>query len=105
MKVLIVHEVIPEQTQVCVYEMSEELYKKLSLAHGYAVNNEENPRKDAEEAVLAIGNGFCTDPEYSDCCESELGRELFMKLKDVNGTDEIRDLTGVERMIHCAFML
>lgn len=105
MKVLIIHEVIPEQTNVAIHEMSEELYERLKVAHSYTVNNEEFPREDAEIATLAIGNGFCTNPEYADCCHSDLDKELFMKLKDINGTDESRDLSGVERMIHCGFML
>ena len=41
MKVLVIHEVIPEETNVAIVEMSDELYEQLKQAHGYTVNNED----------------------------------------------------------------
>lgn len=105
MKVLVIHEVIPEETNVAIVEMSDELYEQLKPAHGYTVNNEEVIKPESEVAVLAIDNAFCKNPEYYGCCESELGKSVFMKFSDINGTDESRDLSGVEAMIHCSFML
>ena len=105
MKVLVINEIIPEQTYVAIVDMTNELYDKLKCCHGYTVNNETVIRDDAEQAVLAIGNGFCTKAENIKYCETELDRELFMTFKDIAGTDEARDISGVEKMIHCSFLL
>lgn len=105
MKVLVINEIIPEETNIAIADMAQELYDKLKCCHGYTVNNEPVIREDAEQAVLAIGYAFSKKPEDIKYCETDLDRELFMTFKDIAGTDEARDLSGVEKMIHCSFLL
>ena len=105
MKVLVINEIIPEETNIAIVEMTQELYDKLKCCHGYTVNNEPVIREDAEQAVLAIGYAFSKKPEDIKYCETDLDRELFMTFNDISGTDEARDLLGVEKMIHCSFLL
>jgi len=105
MKVLVINEMIPEETNIAIVDMTQELYDKLKCCHGYTVNNEPVIREDAEKAVLAIGYAFDTNPDHLAFCETELDRGLFMTFKDIAGTDEARDLSGVEKMIHCSFLL
>lgn len=105
MKVLVINEIIPEETNIAIVDMTQELYDKLKCCHGYTVNNEPVIREGAERAVLAIGYAFSKSPENIEYCETDLDKELFMKFKDIAGTDEVRDLSGVEKMIHCSFLL
>jgi UPF0288 family protein (methanogenesis marker protein 3) len=106
MKVLVINEIIPEETNIAIVDMTQELYDKLKCCHGYTVNNKHVIRRyDAEQAVLAIGHAFSKKKENIKYCETELDRELFMTFKDIAGTDEARDLSGVEKMIHCSFLL
>ena len=105
MKVLVINEIIPEETNIAIVDMTQELYDKLKCCHGYTVNNEPVIREAAEQAVLAIGYAFSKKPENIEYCETDLDKELFMAFKDIAGTDEARDLSGVEKMIHCSFLL
>ena len=105
MKVLVIYEAVPEQTYVAKVEMCSDMYDKLKVAHGYTVNNEKEINKSAEEAVNAIGYAFCTREDSVEWCETDLDRELFMTMKDISMTDESRDLSGIEAMIHCAFLM
>ena len=105
MKVLVINEIIPEETNIAIADMTQELYDKLKCCHGYTVNNEPEIREDAEKAVLAIGYAFSKKPEHIEYCETDLDRELFMTFNDIAGTDEARDMRGVEKMIHCSFLM
>ena len=105
MKVLVINEIIPEETNIAIVDMTQEMYDKLKCCHGYTVNNEPVIRDDAELAVLAIGYAFSKKPENIEYCETDLDRDLFMTFKDIAGTDEARDLSGVEKIIHCSFLL
>ena len=66
MKVLVINEIIPEETNIAIVDMTQELYDKLKCCHGYTVNNEPVIREDAEQAVLAIGYAFSKKPENID---------------------------------------
>ena len=105
MKVLVIYEAVPEQTYVAKVEMTSDVYDKLKGAHGYTIGADSEPSDEAEEAVNAIGYAFSTDANHLQYCETDLDRELFMTMKDISMTEDSRDLSGIEAMIHCAILM
>lgn len=105
MKVLVIYEAVPEQTYVAKVEMCSDMYNRLKVCHGYMVNNTEVINEAAEEAVIAISYAFSTNPKHIEWCETELDKELFMTMKDIAMSEDSRDISGVDAMIHCALLM
>lgn len=105
MKVLVIYEAVPEQTYVAKVEMCRDMYDKLKVAHGYTIGCEGTQNESAEEAVIAISWAFCNNKEHEKLCETELDKELFMTMKDISMTEECRDISGIDAMIHCALLM
>lgn len=105
MKVLVIYEAVPEQTYVAKVEMCSDMYDKLKVAHGYTVNSTKMFDEHKSEIVNAISYGFSTDRSHLEWCENDLERELFGTMKDISMSEGSRDLSGIEAMIHCAFLM
>ncbi|MGL5162367.1 MAG: hypothetical protein ACRC8E_08875 [Plesiomonas shigelloides] len=105
MKVLVIYEAVPEQTYVAKVEMCSDIYDKLKAAHGYTVNSVEMFDENKSMLVNAIAYGFSTDKSHLQWCENDLERDLFGTMKDISMTEDARDLSGIEAMIHCAILM
>ena len=100
MKVLVIYDLVPEETKRAIVEMTEEEYKYFSQAHGFYVNSDEEEIKT--EIVLVIDNALASNPEHIEYCDTDKQREYFGKwTSDLDNTD----LTGVDKLIHCGFIL
>lgn len=99
MKILIISEVVPEQTNVAVVEMNLEQYTALSIANGITVNVVDCSDEQVN-AVMAIHAGFHGEKKY---CESPLKEDWCGKFVDVKG--EFSDINGVDKIIHTSFLL
>ncbi|MGL4752791.1 MAG: hypothetical protein ACRCXB_10330 [Aeromonadaceae bacterium] len=105
MKVLVIYEAVPEQTYMAKVEMTSDMYDRLKVCHGYMVNNTDVINEAAEEAVTAISYAFSTEQKHIEWCETELDKELFMTMKDIAMTDDARDISGIDALIHCALLM
>ena len=78
MKVLVIYDILPEDTLVSVVEMSESEYIFFKKAHTVIVNVTDWN----DEGIFpsnVISNAFSTDPEDIEFCESDKEIEYFMK--------------------------
>lgn len=105
MKVLVIYEAVPEQTYVAKVEMCSDMYEKLKVAHGYTANHTGMFDRHKSEIVNAISYGFSTEQSHLQWCENDLERDLFGTMKDISMSEESRDLSGIEAMIHCAILM
>ena len=105
MKVLVIYEAVPEQTYVAKVEMTSNMYEQLKIAHGYTVNHTNMFDERKSEVVNAIAYGFSTDKSHLQWCENDLERDLFGTMKDISMTEDCRDLSCIDAMIHCAFLM
>lgn len=97
MKVLVVYEMIPEETVMSIVEMTSEEYEFFKCANGFvlnAVGDDENPM--AYEANMVIQNALSDNPEYVKYCETDKQREYYGKWK---ASDNIEDISDIDRMI------
>jgi hypothetical protein len=101
MKVLVIYDMIPEETRRGVVDMTEEEYDFFSKAHEYYINVNDDGGVE-EEAVGVIGNAFSTNPKSFEYCSTDKEREYFGKWKsDLTLTD----ISEADKMICCGFVL
>jgi len=100
MKVLVILELVPEETHRAIVDMTEEEYEYFSKAHNVYVNVSDD--EEGVEAVLVVGNAFSTKPEYIEYCDNDKQREYFGKwTSDL----DLTDITEVEKLICCGYIL
>ena len=103
MKVLVIYEMIPEETVVSIVEMTEEEYKFFKCANGFVLNaigDDEDPI--AYEANMVMKNALSNNPEYIKYCDTDKQREYYGKWKP---SDNIEDISDVDRMIKTGIYL
>lgn len=102
MRVLIIHDLIPEETILADVEMTEEEYKYFSQAHGFIINVGDDETKS--DVVNVIGNALDENPDHIKFCVSGKERKYFGKWKRTDIKD-IEDITGFDKFIKCGFYL
>lgn len=103
MKVLIIYDLIPEETIKAIVEMTEDEYTMFSVANNTIVNSFDISGEQHQINML-ISSALCNEPEDLQYEETGLGKEYFGKWSD-NRNENIIDLTGVDRLIHAGFYL
>ena len=98
MNVLIVFEVIPEETIIAKVEMSNDEYELFSNAHNYTINASKYDEKKSD-AVNLISNALCNEKDNVKYCNTDMERKYFGCFSK-NITDG-QDICGCERLIHC----
>lgn len=100
MKVLVIYDVIPEEQRRAIVDMTEEEYELFSKVHNYVVNVDmyNDMKGDIVDAI-----SFATTTNFKeDWLTTELAKEYAGKwVNDLNNTD----LTGVDKLICCGFLL
>ena len=103
-KVLVVYELIPEDTIISVVDMAEEEYEFFSKAHNCYINVGDFDDPQMEEANLVISNALDSEQDHKQYCTSDKQREYFGKWKRLDPKKDT-DIAGVEKLIHCGFYL
>jgi hypothetical protein len=93
MKVLVIFDVIPEETQQAVVEMTESEYKFFSKAHGHIMGATDDTVTIA--AATVISYAFLTDVEDCDSCETDKEREYCGAWKSEKSTGDISDVDKI----------
>lgn len=103
MKVLVIYDTLPEDNKKAIVEMTEVQYANLRIAQGSFINAGEYS-EEVTAANLAISNAFVEEGDASGYCETALDFDFFRKFTPYV-LEDIEDLTGVDKMIHCGFCL
>ena len=101
MNVLVIYELIPEETLVSVVEMTENEYIFFKKAHNVIVNVTDW----ADEGVIpsnVMSNAFSDNPSDVKHCETDKEKEYFGKWKNTPG---ISDISGVTKLIHTGIVM
>lgn len=103
MKVLVIYEMIPEETIMSIVEMTAEEYEYFKCANGFIINaNIEDEHPLAEEANMVMQNALSDNPEYVKYCETDKQREYFGKWSH---SYNVEDISDVDRLIKTGFYL
>lgn len=104
MKTLIIYELVPEQTIMAIVDLTNEEYELFSKAHDHYINFTEMDG-DTHSAVDAINCALCKPANLERDKEDidQLGLEYYGKWHSF--ITDTQNLEGVERLIHCGFIL
>ena len=100
MNVLVIYEIIPEQTLKTIVEMTKTEYAYFKQAHNVFVNISDN--KKGEKVSLVIHEAFCDNPEYKRKNMTIKEKKYFGKWKDYK---KLVNIKSAEKLIHTGFML
>ena len=100
MKVLVIYEIVSEETLKAIVEMTNDEYLYFKKAHNVFVNVSDC--KESEKVSLVISEAFCDNPEYKKDCETEIQKKYFGLWKN---DKELTDIKSAEKLIHSGFML
>lgn len=101
MKVLVIYELIPEETKKAIVEMTENEWDFFKNAQNHVVNINDAGGK-GEDATLVINQAFSNNPEHKKYCEGEKQLEYFGKWCNI---PEIEDIQDVDKFLWCGFYL
>jgi hypothetical protein len=101
MKVLIVYDLIPEDTKQTIVEMSTEEYDYFSKVNNYIVNVSEY-NAELSDIMDVIDWAFCQNDSYMEELTRDIERKYFGSFTDI---EVIEDISDVDRFIHCGFYL
>lgn len=98
MKVLIIFDLIPEETKRAIVEMTDIEYEYFKPAHNFIVNSDAG---DGYDQTMVVNWAFADKGDTCDC-DTDKEREYRGKWKD---TLDVTDLSDVTHLIHCGFYL
>ncbi len=106
MKVLVIYDIIPEETIKTVVEMTWEEYDYFKAANNYIINATEYD-ENRSDVVNVISNALCDNPDHLKYVDTQKQKDYFGKWASGRETVEnpITDLQDVERLIFCGFFL
>lgn len=99
-KVLMVYDILPEETKRTIVEMTDDEYNYFKKANNVIVNI--NDDDESAAVCRVIENAFCDNQEYSKYCETDKEVEYFGKWKNLGAIEDIED---VSKLITCGFYL
>jgi len=100
MKVLVIYDLVPEETKVALVDMSEKEYEYFKKAHTVYINASDNEEGCVVSNV--ISNAFCEDPTYKKYCETDEDRLYFGKWKN---NEWLSDISKADKLIRSGFIL
>ena len=103
MKVLVIYQMIPDETKTAIVEMSEQDYAYFKKAHNVYVNATDGD-EEAENVVLEIESAFQnTGATVTEDTVTQIGRKHFNTW--VNVSQPIADIEDFDKLIFCGFYL
>ena len=94
MKVLVIYEIVSEETLKAIVEMTNDEYMYFKKAHNVFVNVSDC--KESEKVSLVISEAFCDNPEYKKYCETEIQKKYFGLWKN---DKELTDIKSAEKTL------
>lgn len=106
LKVLVIYEILPEETIKAVIEMTTDEYDYFRDANNYIINATDYD-ENRSDVVTVISNALCDNPDYLKYADTQEQKDYFGKWVSGRETVEkpITDLKDVERLIFCGFYL
>ena len=102
MKVLVIYQMIPDETKTAIVEMSEQDYAYFKKAHNVYVNATDGD-KEAENVVLEIESAFQDIHATPVDISTVIGKKHFNTW--VNIPRPAADIEDVDKLIFCGFYL
>lgn len=102
MKVLVIYEVIPEESNLYLVDMTQEEYEFFKQTHEYIVNVDDYD-EDITAVNTVISNAICGKPEHFKYAETEDDKKYFGKWADSKLTNQ--DGFTCDAIIHTGFYL
>lgn len=105
-RVLVIYEIVPEETKKTVVMLDDSDYQQLKAADGYIINACEY-NEEANEAALHFDWAFYSGKEdYKHECKTELARKLYATMKNMSSLELAAELqNGVDAVICTGFYL
>jgi len=101
MKVLVIFDLIPEETKKAIVDMTQEEYDYFKQGDGCIIGTMGNT--DEQEVIVnVINNAFCEDEKCKEYCENDQELKYFGKFEHQENTSDLR---GVDYMIYCGCFL
>ena len=96
MKTLVIFNLIPDEQQMTVVDMTQDEFDYFSQAHQYTVNVDEWDDEKVD-IVDIVSNAFCENEEQLQYCDGDKAREYFMKWKCMEVIPT--DLSSIDKML------
>lgn len=100
MRVLVIFDLIPEETKQAIVEMSNEEYQFFSKAHNVIVNASDD--EEGIDVANVISWAFSIDQKHKKYCVTDAERKYFGQW--TNDLD-VQDIADVSKVIYSGFYL